>query len=312
MAKELIVAIGDLHGHYSALTSLIESLNKQYDLIDSDNRIRDDAVLISTGDSIDRGTDALSILAQFITLTKNNPDNFKALMGNHELMALADLDDMQSLLKDKDMWLTNCPNNSLLHHYKYTDHGNNGGVAFVNEFCGADDSEIIDNYLARMSKDGDIGFFMRGLLPRYEIEIACKHILFVHAGIPESIRDRDSLDAFIQNYHEHMDLTSEVVGRHKKYDSGSIVDGGVFWDRSYRDMDPRQIRIMLDNLNVDYMVTGHTPHKEGIKIFGDRIIDIDVGMCPAYGANTPAALVIDKLGIRAHYVGNEEKSLIKF
>jgi hypothetical protein len=50
---------------------------------------------------------------------------------------------------------------------------------------------------------------------------------------------------------------------------------------------------------VDFIVTGHTPHPGVIKCYGGRIFDIDVGMTPACGENTPQALVVSDSGILA-------------
>jgi predicted phosphodiesterase len=71
-----IVAIGDLHGDYQALVKVLEYTNSSQA-----------SILITTGDTIDRGDYTIEMLSFFM---KN--DRFIHLLGNHELMNLnADL-----------------------------------------------------------------------------------------------------------------------------------------------------------------------------------------------------------------------------
>ena len=301
MNNQLIVAIGDLHGNYQALEKIISLLNKEFNLL-NDGIITPNATLISTGDSIDRGSNALQIIDYFMRLGKNNPNNFKALMGNHELLALENLDRARAI---------NNFENPYIEQYKQNRHGFNGGTDFLKEF-GTTNKEAFNNYIKRMSRTGDIGTWIRNLLPKYEAEISNKKILFVHAGIPKILSNRASIDAYIKKYTKHViALSTQMGGSVSKYAAPLITEDGVFWDRSSDKMSDSTIQTLTNNLRVDFIVTGHTPHKE-IEIFGDKIIDIDVGMCQKYGANTPAALVINKSGILAYYTNGKKDELIKF
>jgi hypothetical protein len=298
--NQVIVAIGDLHGNYNALEEIIFLLNKQFNLLNN-GIIAPNATLISTGDSIDRGSNALQIIEYFMRLGKNNPNNFKTLMGNHELLALENFD----LAK-----LINNFENPYLEQYKYNSHGLNGGTDFLREF-GVTDKEALNNYIKRMSRTGDIGRWIRTLLPMYETEISDKKILFVHAGIPKILSNRISIDEYIKKYTKHFIADTVMSDSIRKYGDPLITKDGVFWDRSSEKMSESTIQTLTINLGVDFIVTGHTPHKK-IEIFGGRIIDIDVGMCQRYGANTPAVLVINKSGISAYYTDGEINKLIKF
>ena len=297
----IVVAIGDLHGHFPALDSLIGSLNKSYNLIEN-GIIREDAVLVSTGDSIDRGNQALKIIDYFIGLKEKNPDNFKTLIGNHELMALESLDKARQI--EQNAWLS-------LSYYSQNIHGANGGIQFLEEF-GETDQKRFSNYVLRMSRIGDVGKWMRKLLPSYETNISGKNILFVHAGIPKTLADRDALEQYLEEYQNHVGTdTVNLGGSTAKYGSPFILDEGVFWDRSAENLSKSKIEDLSSRLGADFIITGHTPHKK-VEIYGGRIIDIDVGMCPAYGANTPTALVLKKEGIYVYPVGKPEELIIKF
>lgn len=301
MNENLVVAIGDLHGHFQALEEIMLMLNQKFHLI-NDGFIDPNAVLISTGDSIDRGEHALQIINYFMKLGKDNSKNFKALMGNHELLALENFDRARSISHYE---------NPSMNYYGNNRHGFNGGVDFLEEF-GSTNKERFMNYVERMSRNGDIGQWMRNLLPKYEIEVAGKKILFVHAGIPKVLADRASIDFYIEKYIQHIaEDTAGLGGSFEKYSAPLIMKDGIFWDRSSRDMHDVEIQNLISNLGVDYIVTGHTPHKK-VTVFGGRIIDIDVGMSPRYGSNTPAALVITPSGISTHYVNGQIDELAKF
>ena len=75
------IVVGDTHGCYNELKTLIESLEKKGEY----NKKRDK--LIFLGDYIDRGTDSRLVIKYIRNLQKNNK-NVIALKGNHEDMLL--------------------------------------------------------------------------------------------------------------------------------------------------------------------------------------------------------------------------------
>jgi len=79
-----ILAVGDIHGHFTKFMSLYEKIN-----------VIDDDLIIFLGDYIDRGPEVAEIL-QWI-LTVKDKKNFIFLRGNHEDM-------MISSLRDKENW----------------------------------------------------------------------------------------------------------------------------------------------------------------------------------------------------------------
>lgn len=301
MQYNLAIAIGDLHGEYSALEKILNSINKKYSILDN-GAIRKDTAIISLGDSIDRGDQALKILDFFMDLKEKNPDNFFPLIGNHELMALEFLDFIPELQKRKE---------KKIDYYSECDHGFNGGVKFLREF-GATEDEALERYSKRMSDIGDIGNFFRDLLPKFELNSFGKKILFVHAGIPPTVSKMSEIEDYANRYKVYIhDKQLDQKGSREKYDSHFIVAEGFFWDRSIENRTEEYRQRLVKDLGINFMVIGHTPHKD-IEIYSKKIINIDVGMSKFFGANTPAALIISKDGIVGHYADKEEKMLISF
>jgi len=78
MEYERILAVGDIHGMYEKLVSLMELM--QFD--------PDDDLLIFLGDYIDRGPQSLECMDYVMDLYKRNPERVIPLLGNHEVMCL--------------------------------------------------------------------------------------------------------------------------------------------------------------------------------------------------------------------------------
>jgi hypothetical protein len=254
----------------------------------------------------------MDIIKYFMKLGIDNPGSFKALMGNHELLALENLAEARKLSALPNPDLEDYQARTIIgSNSEINRHGSNGGINFIEEF-GTDPKSALDNYVQRMSRDGDIGGWMRGLLPGYHEKMNGKRLLFVHAGVPEVIKNRASLDAYLTEFRKYVNQdTDNLGGSFEKYSAPLLVKNGLFWDRNARRMSNNAIDALIERLGVDYIITGHTPNKK-VVMYGDRIIDIDIGMCPSYGANTPAALVITPVGISAHYITGEEQELAKF
>ena len=78
MEYKRILAMGDIHGMYEKLVSLMELM--QFD--------PDDDLLIFLGDYIDRGPQSLECLDYVMDLYKQYPERVIPLLGNHEAMCL--------------------------------------------------------------------------------------------------------------------------------------------------------------------------------------------------------------------------------
>ena len=100
-APELLIGIGDIHGHLHALHRLMTRLNAKYKIFTEGKYLRPDVQIVFTGDYVDRGKNSLGVLEEVQALQKTNPSQVFCLMGNHELLALSCLDIAKSLASDK-------------------------------------------------------------------------------------------------------------------------------------------------------------------------------------------------------------------
>jgi predicted MPP superfamily phosphohydrolase len=294
--QKLIIGIGDLHGHYPALELLLNELQKEYGIFNG-NELKDNVQLVFTGDYIDRGKFNRKVLERMIELSKDK--NVVQLFGNHELLALSGLGVAQRLAKKKA---------DVYEYVNNTLHGMNGGGEFVKEF--GEGAEALQNYVKAMSKEGEIGAWMRKLKPFYQVNVGEERILFVHGGIPESFEAPDSLDRYQHYFLNKMAMKTQVAGGNtKKYlESERLGEKSPFWDRRMHSMSKEAIAESLGILDLDKVIIAHTPHAR-ITNYYDRVFDIDVGMTPAYRENTPAAIVLKLGGVYAFYAGKGEEKL---
>ncbi len=80
---EKFIIIGDLHGNFDALNSIIRDLITR-DILTEDLKISEGYTIICLGDYIDRGNRSLETISVLMLLRLLNPDNFIILAGNHE------------------------------------------------------------------------------------------------------------------------------------------------------------------------------------------------------------------------------------
>jgi hypothetical protein len=305
--SNLIIAIGDLHGHYRALVRILDAVQKKYGIFGAggQERLRPGVQFVFTGDYIDRGRHALRIIDRLRRMANQNPGQVITLLGNHELMALEGYDDAVALQVRS---AAGSSRGRVATYGRLTNHGINGGAEFIREF-GETSLPAFESYVARMARTGDVGQWMRMLLPAYRTRIAGRGVLFTHADLPAAYRDEAVLDDHLRWIDEHMKAsTLGLGGSRAKWAHRRLAD--MFWGRSFRDLassSQTQIAALCRKVGVDFIVTGHTPHR-AIKVYGKRIFDIDVGMTPTYGENMPQALVFSRqgiLGLRADGTGKE-------
>jgi len=309
--NNLIIAIGDLHGHYRALERILDALQKKGGVFHEGgaDRLRTGVQFVFTGDYIDRGRPALRIIDRLRHLAIENPGQVVTLLGNHELMALEGYDEAVALLTRSAAGSSRGLNAA---YGRLTRHGINGGTEFIREF-GETSLPAFESYVARMARTGDIGQWMRMLLPAYRTRIAGRGVLFMHADLPGEYRDREVLDDHLRWIDGHMKAsTLGLGGSRAKWAHRRLAD--MFWGRSFRELasaTQAQIAALCRKVGVDFIVTGHTPHR-AITVYGKRIFDIDVGMTPAYHENMPQALVFSRNGIAGLRADGTGKEFVRF
>ncbi len=133
------LAIGDIHGCYRSLRTLIEFVD-----------VREEDVLITLGDYVDRGPDSDKVLQWLIQY--ENRGQLVPLRGNHEVMMLMARKDPEQL----EHWLKNGAGATLESYSPFEN----------------DPGKLVDIY------DEHWDFVENGLLPYYEIDTH----FFVHAN----------------------------------------------------------------------------------------------------------------------------------
>ena len=305
-----LAAIGDLHGHAPALHSLLAALERRGGLFAAPGRLLPDAKLVFTGDYIDRGDAGLAVIDRLRELQAANPGQVVTLLGNHELLALESLDEARRLAP-RD------PPDAFA-GYRFSDHGMNGGVAFIAEFGGPGGEGAFARYVARMGRGGDVGDWIRNLVPFHRERVGKRRFLFTHGDVPESLRSVQGLASFGEKVAFRMAASSrELGGTAVKYGDRMFTsdEGSVFWCRDFRELartSPRAVRHVCKRAGADFIVTGHSMNRGRIVSYGDRIFDIDVGMSPTYGENEPQTLLVTEEGISALTAGGVETSLVAF
>lgn len=253
---ERIVAIGDIHGDLNAARAALRLAGA----IDAeDHWIGGDLVVVQTGDILDRGDDEAAIFALFDRLGEEASQSGGAvhiINGNHELM------------------------NSYL-DYRYVTEGG------LTEFEGLGDTEADDSLLATLDPSERVraAAFRPGgplalRLAEQAVTVTIGNTLFTHAGIlPEHVDlGLDRMEAEVQAW-----LRDEVP--QPEWIRG---DRGLVWNRVFSDLPNPDVcdtlDEVLDRLNLQRMVVGHTVQETGITSFcGGRVWCIDVGMAAHYG-----------------------------
>ena len=307
-----LVAIGDLHGHYPALEALLAALEIREGVFREagSDRLVPGVTLVFTGDYIDRGTSALAVIERLKRLQERNPGRVITLMGNHELLALQHLDEARRLAMAD-------PVGGIL-AYAGNAHGWNGGCEFVSEFGDPPGAPALPAYVGRMSREGDIGRWMRALLPSFETRVAGKRFLFTHGDLPEAMLSNGAFSRYGMEIAARMAARSDDMGgTAMKYGDRLLTSesASFFWCRDFagfRFMAPAAVEAICKRVGTDFIVTGHTMHRGRIERYGGRIFDIDVGMTPAYGGNLPQALIVSRKGIAAFDAKGREEVIVPF
>lgn len=295
MNPEIHISIGDLHGHLKALTTLLASLEAGIGIFQPNQvkKLKPNIQLILTGDYVDRGDNSRAVIDKVMELQEENPNNVTCLMGNHELLALADLHNARSLLNGLS------DQEDLLDVYKWSLHGHNGGIPFIKNF-GDTDRSALENYTKAMSREQPLGKWVRNLEAFSLKTNHGKKVLYVHGGIPATLQDPQKLEDYAHKFRKHMEQATIVFPEaENKYSPDNDVVGkySPYWDRSFPSLTETKAKEVVNLLAVDYIVIGHTPQRTGIPAnYGNCIFNLDVGMSPAYGENTPTAFVVNEQG----------------
>lgn len=264
VARPKIYSVGDLHGDFDRFKVILEGLGLASFQGNRASWTGGASVLVSTGNTVDRGEHSRPIFHAFESLARQAADwggEVVNLLGNHEAM----------VLQDKN------------HVTKYTPKAELGAKGdYLGE--GARRKEF--------SFNGRIG---RDIRNRYLLAAVRGSSLFVHAGLhPKLLAGKtvDDLNARLRSL-----LANDIVPRDPLL-SRSPEHKAPIWDRGFargRDSDVCElVEETLRLVNASRMVVGHSVQKSG-KITprcvsastGARIILGDTAISYAYQSTFP-------------------------
>jgi hypothetical protein len=258
-APERLIAIGDVHGDIDAVRA---ALRKAGALGDGDRWTGGNLVVVQTGDVLDRGDDEEAIIDLLESLdreARREGGAVHALNGNHELM------------------------NAYL-DFRYVTPGG------FSDFEGLATVDPADSVLAALEPEQRLraavfrpGGPMALRMARRNTAVIVGESLFVHGGIlPEHVEwGLDEMNEAVRAW-----LRGEIP--QPEWIRGDL---SPVWTRLYSSEPDAAacdtLAGVLDGLDVQRMVVGHTVQSTGITSFcGGRVWAIDVGMASHYGGRT--------------------------
>ncbi|GAA5969317.1 hypothetical protein JCM3765_001882 [Sporobolomyces pararoseus] len=308
-----IVAIGDIHGDFLALTKI---LRKAFIINLKGQWIGGETVLVQTGDIVDRGVDTI-VCYKFLQSLRDQAEKFGgkviSLLGNHEIMnALGDWryvnkDDIKSFGGERNRreamssgwigqeWRQNYsitarvpylvskfPSNKSITRF-HLDENKKFTSEPENQDQDQEDEDERDNSLSELEKDGAVNFVHGGIIPEY-----LKTLSSGRRPISEINRIGTTLMNFLKEKPFPISLPK----------GGSTVEQRLFWSEQgpmwNRDLalqEPEEllctrVEKVLKELKVRRLVVGHTPNFEGIvSRCRGKVLLIDTGISRAYGGS---------------------------
>lgn len=275
-----MISFGDIHGDLNAFKNCLRKAN----LINMQDRwIGGKTHVVQVGDILDRkprqedysDEDSEFIIISFILKLQIesylNGGGYHPVIGNHELMNIMGIFDYVS--------------NAGMRHFRSFDERKNyfrqGG-----DFC---------KYLAC------------GWNPVIKIN----NCLFCHGGISKIIASKFSIKEINEKMRSR--LYSNKFNLHDmSFQNLFVGENSILWNRDYSNNEEetpktlQDIKYVLEKYNCKYMIIGHTPYSEGVKIkYNGHVICIDTAMSDAFGKKKTKME-------RIHFIEiNKNKVLIK-
>ena len=276
-----IVAVADLHGDYDHALAVLR--NTGIIAPDSTEWIAGSDVLVSTGDSVDRGDDTFQLYKLYHSLREQSAKaggEVINLLGNHEMM-------------------------NALHDWRYVTPGD------LHSFGGPAKRRHA------MSVDGWVGqewldwYNVTATVPLLPLAAAgswgasdAPAVTFVHGGITPAwaaigtdeinALGHDLLLKALSDPHPNGSFPPNTT----KAEQALWSPDGPFWYRGYAVDETAAacatVQKALPLLGSQYMVMGHTPHLGGFQVRceNEEIMVIDTGISRAYGGRQSALEIL--------------------
>jgi hypothetical protein len=291
---ERIVAIGDVHGDYEQLVTLL----RQSGLIDEkEDWIGGATHLVQTGDIPDRGPDtrkAMDLLMKLEGQAKKSKGYVHALIGNHEAMNVyGDL----RYVHPGEYASFQTPRSQEVRERAYEE-----SVRQIKDGQPREQWPDFEGaYRAHWEKEYPLGYFEHrqafspsGKYGKWIIDhnviIKINGILFLHGGIGPNYA--------ASNAREINKQAREAFRDFNRLKGGVLVDSeGPLWYRGLANNEEAaempHLEAVLSSFEAKRIVIGHTPTAGTvIPRFGGRVLLIDVGLAAAYGRRL-ACLVVE-------------------
>jgi hypothetical protein len=287
---ERIVAIGDVHGDYGQLMTLLE----QAGLTDKNGRWRGGKTyLVQTGDLPDRGPDTRKIMDLLMRLEKQAAKEggaVHALIGNHEAMNI--YGDLRYVIPEEFAAFRDGNSEQVRNAFyeQYVEElkkkGTQPGESDRRDFEEKYPLGFFEHRIAFGPK-GAYGKWIR----EHDAIVKIDDSVFLHGGISPKYAAR--------SIQEINDAVRAELDDFAKLEGGVAMDQqGPLWYRGLaQDDEPAlatHVETVLKNFGARRIVIGHTTTAGTvIPRFGGQVLAIDVGLSKAYGSRL-ACLVIEK------------------
>jgi hypothetical protein len=282
--EERIVAVGDVHGAYTGFIDILQHAG----LIDGRQRwIGGRAVLVQTGDLLDRGPDSrrvLDLLRRLEREASRAGGQVHALLGNHEVMRL--VGDWR-YVSDAEYAAFRNPSSRDLRERVYegvaaraerdarAENRPHDEAAFRRQFLEEVPLGFVEMRLA-FDADGEYGRWLRA---RHAVAMI-NGVVFLHGGISDetSVLGCEGINRAIRREiagpAPPPERVSELLATH---------ENGPLWYRGLavepEDMFAPMLDTILARMEARAIVVGHTPVRQRIATrFGGRVMLIDTGL----------------------------------
>jgi hypothetical protein len=297
-APSRIVAVGDVHGAFDRFTAVLRAAQ----VIDRRGRwTGGDAVLVQTGDVLDRGADSRRALDLLRRLEREAPragGRVLALLGNHEVMVM--LGDYR-YVSAGEYAAFRSPDAEALRERYYR-----AALEDARARAKTAAQPFVEMAVA-MGPRGEYGAWLRDRPAMARIN----GIAFVHGGISPAVADL-GCDAINATIREEVAAIPDT----RAADPAALLatrEDGPLWYRGLAAEEagaPEDIRSLLDRLDARAIVIGHTVAPGGriAARAGGRVLQIDTGMLgtPFFPGGRASALEIRGGALRAIYEDGSE------
>ena len=296
-----IVAVGDLHGDFSAWQDILRSAS----LVDSKGRwTGGDTILVQTGDAVDRGPNSLKIIQDLMRLQKaaaRAHGQVIAMVGNHEAMNLTgDLSYVSaadyagyadSLSAARREHVYNANKAAIETEYRQKD-PQKSGDAIRQAFFEAFPLGRIEHQIA-WSDHGKIGRWV----VKNPVVVLLDGTLFVHGGIspvylnvPVAQINARAAAALTARTTDIKEIINDEQGPlwYRGLAQPLVSSNGethvAATPAQIQPAGEEQLDALLAAFGAKRIVVGHTPILSGIALFHDgKLICIDTGISAVYG-----------------------------